>query len=70
MLKAIYTAEAHVTGGRNGRGRTSDSQLDLSLRQPAELGGEGGGANPEQLLAIGWAACFGATSPMRRSTYA
>jgi osmotically inducible protein OsmC len=62
MLKTIYTAAAHVTGGRsNGRSRTSDGQVDLALRPPAELGGKGDGTNPEQLLAIGWAACFEAT---------
>jgi lipoyl-dependent peroxiredoxin len=61
-MKAIYTAEATVIGGRvNGRGRTRDGVLDLALRMPAELGGPGDGANPEQLLAIGWAACFEAT---------
>ena len=61
-MKAIYTASAHVTGGRlDGRGRTGDGQVDIPLRMPAELGGLGDGANPEQLLAIGWAACFEAT---------
>ncbi|MFE7798305.1 organic hydroperoxide resistance protein [Nocardia sp. NPDC057440] len=58
MTKAIYTAQAHVTGGRNGRGRTEDGRLDLELRQPKELGGDGDGANPEQLFAIGYGACF------------
>ena len=61
MTKALYTARAHVAGGRNGRGRTSDGQLDLHLRQPEELGGDGAGVNPEQLFAIGYAACFGTT---------
>ncbi|WP_283775788.1 organic hydroperoxide resistance protein [Rhizomonospora bruguierae] len=61
MTKALYTAQAHVAGGRNGRGRTSDGRLDLNLRQPKELGGDGAGANPEQLFAIGYAACFGTT---------
>jgi lipoyl-dependent peroxiredoxin len=61
MTKALYTAQAHVAGGRTGRGRTSDGQLDLDLRQPKELGGDGEGANPEQLFAIGYAACFGTT---------
>lgn len=61
MSKALYTAQAHVAGGRNGRGRTTDGRLDLDLRQPKELGGDGEGANPEQLFAIGYAACFGAT---------
>jgi lipoyl-dependent peroxiredoxin len=59
MTKAIYTAEAHVTGGRaEGHGRTSDGVLEVDLRSPQELGGEGGGTNPEQLFAIGFASCF------------
>jgi lipoyl-dependent peroxiredoxin len=59
MAKVLYTAEAEVTGGRAaGRGNTSDGQLEVDLRLPAELGGEGGGTNPEQLFAIGYAACF------------
>ena len=59
MAKALYTAEATVTGGRaQGHGVTSDAMLDVQLRSPVELGGEGGGTNPEQLFAIGFAACF------------
>ena len=57
--KAIYTAEAQVVGGRiQGHGRTSDGALEVDLRLPADLGGEGGGTNPEQLFAVGYAACF------------
>ena len=59
MGKALYTAEATVTGGRvNGHGRTSDGSLDVQLRYPKELGGEGGGTNPEELFAVGFASCF------------
>jgi lipoyl-dependent peroxiredoxin len=59
MSKVLYTAEAIVTGGRiEGHGRTGDGALDVRLRMPAELGGEGGGTNPEQLFAVGYAACF------------
>jgi len=61
MTTPLYTAQAHVTGGRDGRGRTSDGQLALTLRQPKELGGDSAGVNPEQLFAIGYAACFGTT---------
>src|SRR5919109_1757223 len=58
-MKRLYTAEATVTGGRDqGHGRTSDGALDVQLRTPAEMGGEGGGTNPEQLFAVGYAACF------------
>jgi osmotically inducible protein OsmC len=55
----LYTARAHVTGGRaNGHGRTSDGLLEVELRPPPETGGDGGGTNPEQLFAVGYAACF------------
>jgi osmotically inducible protein OsmC len=57
--RVIYTTEATVTGGRaNGHGRTSDGALDVQLRRPKEMGGDGGGTNPEQLFAVGYAACF------------
>ena len=59
MGKPIYTAEAHVTGGRlAGHGRTGDGVLEVDLRVPPELGGEERGTNPEQLFAVGYAACF------------
>ena len=59
MAKTLYTAQAHVTGGRApGRGVTNDRVLDVQLRTPVEMGGEGGGTNPEQLFAVGYAACF------------
>src|ERR1700710_2518931 len=59
MGKVVYTAEAHVTGGRaEGHGETSDGALAVDLRLPAEMGGQGGGTNPEQLFAVGYAACF------------
>ncbi len=59
MAKSLYTARAHVVGGRDrGHGVTSDEALDVQLRTPVEMGGEGGGTNPEQLFAVGYAACF------------
>jgi osmotically inducible protein OsmC len=58
VANARYTAEAHVVGGRSGRGRTTDGQLEVDLALPPELGGDGAGTNPEQLFAIGYAACF------------
>jgi osmotically inducible protein OsmC len=58
MTKTLYTAEATVVGGRGGHGQTSDRALDVQLRVPPELGGDGGGTNPEQLFAVGYAACF------------
>ena len=59
MTKALYTAQAHVDGGRiDGHGRSSDGELEVELRLPTELGGKGGGTNPEELFAVGYAACF------------
>ena len=59
MAKPIYTAEGHVTGGRaNGHGRSADGNLEVDLRLPRELGGEGDGTNPEELFAVGFASCF------------
>jgi len=52
--KVLYTAKAHTTGGRDGKSRTDDGQLDVKLTSP----GKGGGTNPEQLFAAGWSACF------------
>ncbi|MQA35789.1 organic hydroperoxide resistance protein [Modestobacter roseus] len=58
-MAAVYTAIATATGeGRNGHTRTSDGSVDLDLKVPTEMGGPGGGANPEQLFAAGYAACF------------
>jgi Ohr subfamily peroxiredoxin len=59
MSQTVYTAEATVTGGRaEGHGRSSDGNLDVQLRMPKEMGGQGEGTNPEQLFAVGYAACF------------
>jgi Ohr subfamily peroxiredoxin len=59
MANKLYTAKAHVTGGRaEGHGHSSDGALDVQLRIPPEMGGPGGGTNPEQLFAVGYAACF------------
>jgi lipoyl-dependent peroxiredoxin len=71
-MKPLYTARATVTGGRAaGHGRSDDGALDVQLRAPAELGGEGGGTNPEQLFAVGYAACFeGAIGAVGRRTKA
>jgi Ohr subfamily peroxiredoxin len=58
LVKPLYTAEGTATGGRDGQATSSDGVLDLALRPPVEMGGSGGGTNPEQLFAIGYAACF------------
>ncbi|MEH1099316.1 organic hydroperoxide resistance protein [Micromonospora sp. CPCC 205561] len=58
-MQVLYTASARATGdGRDGNVRTSDGTVDLALAVPKEMGGAGGAANPEQLFAAGYAACF------------
>ncbi len=58
-MNVLYTAEALATGdGRDGHGRTSDGKVDVDLSIQKELGGTGTGTNPEQLFAIGYAACY------------
>ena len=58
-MQTPYTATALSTGdGRSGHVRTDDGLVDVDLALPVELGGPGGSANPEQLFATGYAACF------------
>ncbi len=58
-IRILYTAEGAATGGRSGHGRSSDGRLDVQLSVPASMGGDDGpGANPEQLFATGYAACY------------
>jgi Ohr subfamily peroxiredoxin len=57
--KVLYRATAQATGGRDGRAIIPANGLELALSTPKELGGAGGqGANPEQLFAAGYSACF------------
>lgn len=54
-----YRTTASATGGRDGSARTEDGSFEVALSTPKELGGSGGaGANPEQLFAAGYSACF------------
>lgn len=59
MGKVLYTTGAKVTGGRDeGQAENRDGTLKLDIRIPEEVGGPGGGTNPEELFAIGYATCF------------
>lgn len=57
-MKILYQTQAVATGGRDGKAQTTDGSLAVSLAVPKEMGGKGGGNNPEQLFAAGYAACF------------
>ncbi|HWO24962.1 MAG TPA: organic hydroperoxide resistance protein [Kofleriaceae bacterium] len=59
LEKRLYTATATAKGGRDGHVKTTDGTVDFALAMPRELGGTGAGANPEQLFAAGYSACFG-----------
>lgn len=58
-MSILYTAEALSTGGgRDGHVTTTSGNVDLDMAIPKAMGGSGNGANPEELFAAGYAACF------------
>lgn len=58
-MKALYTASATATGGRNGHVQSDNGILDLQVRMPKSLGGANDDyPNPEMLFAAGYSACF------------
>lgn len=57
-MDLIYTTTMLAQGGRGGQVQTDDGSFKLKLAVPTEMGGKGGGANPEQLFAAAFAACF------------
>lgn len=54
-MKILYTARASADGGRSGHAQTDDGAISVDLAMP---GTGGKGTNPEQLFAVGYAACF------------
>ena len=54
-MKSLYSTKSTVTGGRMGTATLSDSDLEINMVPP---GGNEKGNNPEQLLAMGYGACF------------
>jgi osmotically inducible protein OsmC len=54
-----YWTEAQATGGgRNGVAKLANGMLTVTMTSPTELGGSGKGHNPEELFALGYAACY------------
>ncbi|ASL40342.1 MULTISPECIES: organic hydroperoxide resistance protein [Acetobacteraceae] len=54
-MKIFYKTRATATGGRSGHTALDDGTLGFDLAMP---GSGKPGANPEQLFALGYAACF------------
>lgn len=56
----LYSASATAVGGRDGHVETGDGLLKLEMSIPKSMGGPGRPqtTNPEQLFAMGYAACF------------
>jgi Ohr subfamily peroxiredoxin len=57
-MEKLYTAVVTAKGGRNGHIKSSDGILEMNLRKPHEMGGQGGASNPEQLFAGAWGTCY------------
>lgn len=54
-----YRTEATATGGgRNGSATLASGMLSVVMATPTVLGGSGKGHNPEELFALGYAACY------------
>jgi osmotically inducible protein OsmC len=54
----LYTTQVLAKGGRNGHVKSSDGLFEVEFRKPKEMGGVGSAANPEQLFAAAWGACY------------
>lgn len=54
-MTVLYETQASVTGGREGTATLKDSDLTIKMVPP---GSNKEGNNPEQLFAMGYAACF------------
>ena len=57
-METLYTATVSNVGGREGDVKSLDGVLDLNLRRPIEMHGEGGAANPEMLFAAAYSSCY------------
>jgi osmotically inducible protein OsmC len=57
-MDLVYRTTMLTQGGRNGQIQSEDGTFKLKLAVPTQMGGKGDGANPEQLFAGAFAACF------------
>ncbi|MDD2635880.1 MAG: organic hydroperoxide resistance protein [Bacteroidales bacterium] len=58
-MEKLYTAKVTASGGRNGHVKSDDGVIDMDVRMPKGLGGEGGEfANPESLFGATYSSCY------------
>ena len=55
----ILERQATTYGGRDGRIKDMQSNLELTLSKPVEMGGKlSNGTNPEEIFSMGYSSCF------------
>jgi lipoyl-dependent peroxiredoxin len=58
-MEVLYTAKVKASGGRNGHAKSDDGVIDMPVKMPKGLGGEGGEfTNPEQLFGATYSVCY------------
>ncbi|QJD78536.1 Ohr family peroxiredoxin [Spirosoma rhododendri] len=57
-METVYTSTVSSVGGRDGDVKSLDGILEMDLRRPTEMHGEGGKPNPEMLFAAAYSACY------------
>lgn len=57
VKEELYRVAAHSRSA-DSHVSTDDASIDLLVKAPPELGGPGGGANPEALFAAAYATCL------------
>ncbi|MFT3660375.1 MAG: organic hydroperoxide resistance protein [Gordonia sp. (in: high G+C Gram-positive bacteria)] len=58
-VNPVYRVWSVSSGdARNGQVVSESGLIDMDLRTPPEMGGAGGGSNPEELFSAGYSACF------------
>ncbi|MGF7218435.1 Ohr subfamily peroxiredoxin [Spirosoma lacussanchae] len=57
-VETLYTATVSNVGGREGDVKSLDGVLELDVRRPVEMHGEGKAANPEMLFAAAYSSCY------------
>ena len=57
-METLYTATVSNVGGREGDVKSLDGILELDVKRPVEMHGEGGAPNPEMLFAAAYSSCY------------